>query len=67
MISILEENPSIINSNTNFDRQTPLYYAIKRNHLSTCEILINYGADVNIKDGVRNLFIIILSLLSIVI
>ena len=34
------------------DGWTPLIYASEEGHLDVCELLLNRGADVNLKDNV---------------
>jgi len=43
--SILSEFPFLVNWR-NKKNKTPLHYAIEGDHLSTCELLLDLGADM---------------------
>jgi len=45
LTSILSKYPFLVNWK-NKDYETPLHFAIEGNHLSTCELLLDLGADV---------------------
>jgi len=56
LTSILSKYPFLVNWG-NKEKKTPLYYAIDGNHLSTCEILLDFGADMFLEGSkVKNLF-----------
>ena len=61
LTSILSKYPFFINWMNEGDK-TPLHYAIEGNHLSTCEILLDLGADMFIGGKVKNLFFQFLSI-----
>jgi len=46
LTSIISEYPFLVNL-TNKDKKTPLHLAIKGNHLSTCKLLLDLGADIS--------------------
>jgi len=46
--SILSKFPFLVNW-INKDKKTPLHLAIEGNHPSTCEILLDLGADMFLK------------------
>jgi len=45
LTSILSKYPFLVNW-INSKEKTPLYFAIEGNHLSTCELLLDFGADI---------------------
>jgi len=45
LTSILSKYPFLVNLR-NKDKKTPLYYAIEGNHPSTCELLLDFGAEL---------------------
>jgi len=45
LTSILSKFPFLVNWKNKY-RKTPLYFAIDGNHLSTCELLLDLGADM---------------------
>jgi len=53
LTSILSVFPSFSNKEDNKNK-TPLHYAIEGNHLSTCELLLDLGADMFFEGKVFN-------------
>jgi len=47
---LLEENPSLANDTTNTYREPALFAAIREGHSATAELLLDNGADLNVKD-----------------
>jgi len=45
LTSILSKFPFLVNLRAKDDK-TPLHFAIEGNHLSTCELLLDLGADM---------------------
>jgi len=52
LTSILSKYPLLVNWR-NDDKKTPLHLAINGNHPSTCELLLDSGADI--VDGLVNI------------
>jgi len=50
--SILSKFPFLVNWRGQ-DNKTPLHLAIEGNNLSTCELLLDFGADMFLGGGVR--------------
>jgi len=48
LTSILSKYPLLVNW-INKDKKTPLHCAIEGNHFSTCELLLDFGADIFFK------------------
>jgi len=55
LASILSKYPFLVDWK-NEEKKTPLHCAIKGNHLSTCELLLDLGADIILDDLVKNNF-----------
>jgi len=55
LTSILSKYPFLVDWR-NKENKTPLHFAIDGNHLSTCEILLDFGADMFLDGMVKNFF-----------
>jgi len=55
LTSILSKYPFLMDWNEEY--KTPLHYAIDGNHLSTCELLLDFGAGMVLKLSIFYLFL----------